>query len=125
MWRDEFRLRRTDEKVGDLAVQEGMVCTTDLLPCHRITSILGVVTELSASSGWTATDKGNVALDDALRRLRPTAGRLGANAIVGLTGGPFGAKGGVTSALGGDAVGILLMGTAVTVEPHTVGEVVN
>ena len=40
----------------------------------------------------------------------------GANAVVGLTGNTFGAGGGITSAIGGDAVGVLLMGTAVQIE---------
>lgn len=116
-WKDEFRLRTREELRADLdSVDESMVCTTDQLPGHRIVSVLGIVTELSASSGWTATSKGNIALAESLQRLRLTAGGMGANAIVGLGGAPFGAKGGVTSVVGGDAVGILLLGTAVVVE---------
>ena len=116
-WKDEFRLRTRDELRADLdAVDESMVCTTDAIPGYRIVSVLGIVTELSANSGWTATSKGNIALAESLQRLRMTAAGMGANAIVGLSGSPFGAKGGVTSVVGGDAVGILLLGTAVVVE---------
>ena len=52
-----------------------------------------------------------------METLRRSAARLGANAILGLRSSAFGAAGGITSAFGGDAVGVLLMGTAVTVEP--------
>jgi uncharacterized protein YbjQ (UPF0145 family) len=74
------------------------------------------VSVLSGSSGFTATSKGNTALSDAMRTLSYEAARMGANAIVGLTGSAFGAGGGITSAFGGDAVGVLLLGTAVTIE---------
>lgn len=40
-----------------------------------------------------------------------------ADAVVGLTSSAFGAAGGITSGFGGDAVGVLLIGTAVLVEP--------
>lgn len=90
--------------------------TTAELPGFRITQVVGAVSELSATSGLTATMKGNDALDDAMTKLRRTAFEAGANAVVGLTASVFGAKGGVTSAFGGDAVGVLLMGTAVVVE---------
>lgn len=117
-WRDEFRLRTGKELRADLhSVDESMVCTTDVIPGHRIVSVLGIVTELSANSGWTATSKGNTALAESLQRLRLTAAGMGANAIVGLCGSPFGARGGVTSVVGGDAVGVLLLGTAVVAEP--------
>jgi hypothetical protein len=49
--------------------------------------------------------------------LRKVAGSARANAIVGLHASTFGAHGGITNVLGGDAVGVLLMGTAVIVEP--------
>ena len=51
-----------------------------------------------------------------MSQLRQTAGALGANAIVGLSGSTFAAGGGITNMLGGDAVGVLLIGTAVLVE---------
>lgn len=96
-------------------VPQARVTTLPTLPGYEITELLGVVTNLSANSGWTAKSKGNNALDQALSGLRSSAAAMGATAIVGLTGGPFGAHGGVTSGFGGDAVGILLMGTAVRV----------
>jgi len=71
---------------------------------------------LTGSSGFTATMKGNEALSVAMEGLRRTAAEMGANALVGVTATTFGAKGGITSAFGGDAVGVLLLGTAVTVE---------
>jgi uncharacterized protein YbjQ (UPF0145 family) len=93
-----------------------MMTTLAVVPGHRVTRSHGVVTELAATSGFTATAKGNVALDTAMENLRRSAARLNANAIVGLHSSAFGAAGGITSAFGGDAVGVLLMGTAVTVE---------
>jgi uncharacterized protein YbjQ (UPF0145 family) len=89
------------------------VTTLHELPGYRIATVVGVVTELSATSGFTATSKGNVALDQAMANLRRTASERGANAVVGLSASTFGARGGVTGALGGDAVGVLLVGTAV------------
>jgi hypothetical protein len=88
------------------------------VPGHRTAHTHGVVSQLSATSGWTATNKGSGALQKALLELRRTAGRMGANAVVGLTSSGFGAGGGITSVFGGDAVGVLLIGTAVTVEPE-------
>lgn len=103
-------------------VPHGRVTTLPTLPGYDITEVLGVVTNLSANSGWTAKSKGNNALDQALSGLRSSAEAMGASAIVGLTGGPFGAHGGITSGLGGDAVGILLMGTAVRVTRASAAE---
>lgn len=98
-------------------VQLDRVTTLPTLPGYLITKGLGVVTELSATSGLTATMKGTAALDAAMEALCRTAGAMHANAIVGLTSSVFGAGGGITSAFGGDAVGVLLVGTAVVVEP--------
>jgi uncharacterized protein YbjQ (UPF0145 family) len=95
------------------------VTTLQTLPGFRITAVRDVVSVLSGSSGFTATTKGNDALAIAMKGLRQAAADIGGNAIVGLTGSTFGAGGGVTSVFGGDAVGVLLMGTAVTVEPVT------
>jgi uncharacterized protein YbjQ (UPF0145 family) len=91
------------------------VTTLQSLPGHRITEVHGVVSILSGSSGFTATAKGNEALAAAMLGLRTSAADLGGNAVVGLTGSSFGAAGGITSAFGGDAVGVLLLGTSVTV----------
>lgn len=113
----------TPVPVEPTGVPTARVTTQDALPGFEIVRSFGVVTNLSANSGWTATSKGNNALDMALAGLRRTAGELGANAVVRLSGGPFGAHGGLTSGFGGDAVGILLMGTAVRVIelPHGYG----
>ena len=97
-------------------VPESRVTTLPSIPGFRIVELLGVITNLSSNSGWTASQKGNTALTQGLAGLRADAAHRGANGLVGLTGGPFGAGGGITSAFGGDAVGILLMGTAVRVE---------
>lgn len=99
-----------------VTVPAHQVTTLDALPGYRTVRALGVVTELSATSGLTATAKGTTALETGLFRLRQSAGEMEANAIVGLTSSSFGAAGGITGVLGGDAVGVLLIGTAVIVE---------
>lgn len=99
------------------SVSLARIVTLPNLPGHRIVTVHGVVTGMGSLSGWTATSKGQGAIDRAFPELLEAATRLGANAIVGLSGAPFGAAGGITNVLGGDAVGVLLMGTAVTVEP--------
>jgi hypothetical protein len=93
------------------------IITLDNLPGHRVLAVLGLVTELTSASGWTAASKGSAALDQALPGLAKQAAARGANAIVGFNATTFGAHGGLTSGFGGDAVGILLMGTAVLVAP--------
>ena len=97
------------------SMPSGNVVTLDHLPGHRIVEVYGVVTEIESASGWTASSKGNAALDRALQDLVATAEALGANAIVGFSAATFGAHGGITSGMGGDAVGVLLSGTAVLV----------
>jgi len=94
------------------------VTTLATLPGFRITKVFGLVSEVGATSGFTASTKGTNALSITTEQLRRSATAMGANAIVGLQGSPFGAGGGITSAFGGDAVGVLLMGTAVWVEPE-------
>ena len=103
-----------------MPVKSSRVTTLHELPGHRITEVQGVVSMLGSASGWTASSKGNNALNEALIGLRQAAAQLGGNAIVGLTSSTFGARGGVTSVVGGDAVGVLLVGTAVTVEVQNV-----
>ncbi|MDQ1250073.1 MAG: hypothetical protein QG597_4451 [Actinomycetota bacterium] len=111
--------------VGPLAplarppVDVARVTTLAALPGHRILAAHGTVSMLSGSSGLTATTKGNEALSGAMTGLRWAASEMGGNAIVGLQCSSFGAAGGITSAFGGDAVGVLLLGTAVTVEADT------
>ncbi len=97
-------------------VSPANITTLHALPGHRITAVHGVVSMLSGSSGFTATAKGNDALSGALSGLMARAAGMGGNAVVGLSGSTFGAGGGITSAFGGDAIGVLLLGTAVTVE---------
>jgi uncharacterized protein YbjQ (UPF0145 family) len=93
------------------------LATLSYYPGHRIERTHGVVTGIGSLSGWTAASKGRGATQKAFPDLVAAARRLGANAIVGLQGSPFGAGGGITNMLGGDAVGVLLMGTAVTITP--------
>ena len=78
---------------------------------------LGVANALDSASGFTAGSKGNTALSGALAMLYERAAELGGNAVLGLVTSTFGADGGITNALGGDAVRVLLLGTAVVVEP--------
>jgi uncharacterized protein YbjQ (UPF0145 family) len=92
------------------------VTTLQALPGHRTTRVLGVVTALAAASGTTAGAKGNDALNKGIGELLTQAQARGANAVLGLTSSTFGAGGGITSAFGGDAVGVLLLGTAAVVE---------
>jgi uncharacterized protein YbjQ (UPF0145 family) len=93
------------------------ITTLPTLPGFRITESVGIVSVIRAASGWTAGTKGNDALTKAHRELMEQATALGANAVVGVSGSAFGAAGGITNVLGGDAVGILLMGTAVRAVP--------
>jgi uncharacterized protein YbjQ (UPF0145 family) len=91
-----------------------MMTTLPGLPGYEIVAVHGIVSELTSSAGWTASSKGNFALAEALGRIRVSAVLVGANAIVGMSATTFGAHGGITNMVGGDAVGVLLMGTAVT-----------
>jgi len=95
------------------------IVTLDHLPGYRIVEVLGLVTELTSASGWTAERKGNLALEGALSDLVESAVDLGGNAIIGVTTATFGAHGGITSGFGGDAVGVLITGTAVQVAKDT------
>jgi uncharacterized protein YbjQ (UPF0145 family) len=101
---------------ADTSLTRARVVTLSDLPGHRITKVHGVVSGVGSLSGWTAADKGRGAVDKAFPDLLASARRLGANAVIGLHGSPFGAGGGITNMLGGDAVGVLLIGTAVTAE---------
>lgn len=93
------------------------VTTLPDVPGFRTVESYGIVSVLAAASGFTAGTKGNDALARAQGQLLGQATQMGANAVVGVVGSSFGAGGGITSAFGGDAVGIMLMGTAVRVEP--------
>lgn len=96
---------------------EVKISTTDEIFGYRITKFVGPVSEIAGASGTTAGRKGSHALWKAMDGLSKQASSIGANAIVGLQGSAFGAGGGITNMLGGDAVGVLLIGTAVVVEP--------
>lgn len=98
-------------------VAANMISTLPDVPGYRVTSMRGIVTELASASGFTAGSKGAVALAGAMAALGRSAAALGANAVVGFQASSFGAAGGITSAFSGDAVGVLLVGTAVVVEP--------
>lgn len=101
---------------GILPIPASRITTLHELPGCRVTAVLGVVSELTSASGWTAASKGNSALSSAMQGLNRTAKAMGANAVVGLSATTFGAHGGITAGFGGDAVGVLLLGTAVVVE---------
>ena len=96
-------------------IPASMITTLQALPGFRVTALLGVVNELTSASGWTAASKGNSALSAAMEGLNRSAKAMGANAVIGLSATTFGAHGGITSGFGGDAVGVLLLGTAVVV----------
>jgi uncharacterized protein YbjQ (UPF0145 family) len=98
------------------------VTTLDSLPGHRLVRSLGPITALIGSSGFTANSKGHDALAGARGELLAAADSVGANAVLGLTACTFGAGGGITSVFGGDAVGVMLMGTAAVVEPDSTTE---
>lgn len=100
-------------------INADMVTTLAIVPGFRIARALGVVTELSATSGWTAGWKGTTALEGAMNGLRRSAAAMGANGVVGPTSSTFAAGGGITNMLGPDAVGVLLVGTAVHLGPCT------
>jgi uncharacterized protein YbjQ (UPF0145 family) len=92
------------------------VVTLPDLHGHRITRVHGTVTAIGSLSGWTASHKGRGALNEAMLELRRAAAALHADAIVGVQVSAFGAAGGITNMVGGDAVGVLLAGTAVSTE---------
>jgi uncharacterized protein YbjQ (UPF0145 family) len=98
------------------SIAPSMVTTLDNIPGHRIVAMHGLVSAIASDASFTAATKGRNALGMALPALLAEASRVGGNALVGVQASPFGARGGITGGLGGDAVGVLLIGTAVTVE---------
>ena len=96
---------------------EDLVTTLDWIPGYRVVRTLGIVSAIGANSGFTAKDKGDIADDRAQGNLRRAAAAVGANAVLRVIPSAFGAAGGITSAFGGDAVGVLYVGTAAVVEP--------
>jgi len=97
-------------------IRADRMTTLDNLPGYRIVQVLGVVSGVGSKSGWTASSKGSDAQDRSYEAILEAAFELEANAIVGVSASAFGAGGGITSVLGGDAVGVLYVGTAVVVE---------
>jgi uncharacterized protein YbjQ (UPF0145 family) len=95
---------------------ELVLTTIDYVPGHQITEVLGLVTQLVGSSGLTAGVKGREAKSGALRALKNSAISMDANAVIGIQFSAFGASGGLTNVFGGDAVGVLVSGTAVRIE---------
>ena len=110
---------RDDAEPAARLVPVDRVTTLAELPGHDTVRSLGVVTMLTSASGLTAESKGNSALSTAMQSFNARAAGMGANAILGFSASTFGAGGGITSAFGGDAVGVLLTGTAVVVTPRS------
>jgi uncharacterized protein YbjQ (UPF0145 family) len=116
----ERPLQFTPEGIAATApIAMEMVTTLDFIPGYVIERSCGLVTELTSAAGFTAASKGKDAFGSAMPSLLAQTRRLGGNAIVGLKASTFAAGGGITNVLGGDAVGVLLMGTAVTVVEET------
>jgi uncharacterized protein YbjQ (UPF0145 family) len=88
----------------------------DSIPGYRIVRTLGIVSAIGSNSGLTAKEKGDIADDRAQDILLKAAAAVGANAVLRVIPSAFGAAGGITSAFGGDAVGILYVGTAAVIE---------
>ena len=107
---------RKEHRDAPVMISREMMTTLPTLPGHAVLQNCGVVSVLTATSGWTAAAKGNEALGNAWQELSVAAGKQeGANAVVGIAAAPFAAKGGITSVVGGEAVGILITGSAVRV----------
>lgn len=117
---DECLEHRRAVRAGEIAppvlVPASMTSTLAELPGYRIAAVLGLVSGTGSATihAGNAADKGRSALGDAQVQLASAGGLLGAGAILGVTVSAYGASigGGM-----GDAVGVTLMGTAVTVEP--------
>jgi len=80
--------------------------------------VRGLVTERRLPRGGQRSERER-GLQGALSDLVESAVDLGGNAIIGVTTATFGAHGGITSGFGGDAVGVLITGTAVQVAKDT------
>ena len=113
VWREP-----TKEEVASRyeAFDESRMTTLDHIHGYRVLKTLGVVSAVGAMSGWTAQAKGSTATRRSYGDLNARATELGANAVIGISASAFGAGGGITSIVGGDAVGVLYIGTAVVVE---------
>ena len=109
-WRAKSQVEPEDEN------DQLILVTIDYVPGHRIVEVLGLVTQLVGSSGLTAGVKGREAKSGALRALSKSAKQMDADAVIGIQFSAFGAGGGLTNVFGGDAVGVLVSGTAVRIE---------
>lgn len=90
------------------------VTTLHEYPGFETVKCFGLVAIVTSTAGMGATEKGLGSLRSGLKDLRVHAAQKGANAIVGLQISNFGASiGGVM----GDAVGVSLIGTAVSLVP--------
>lgn len=98
-------------------IQREMITTLSELPGYRIVKHHGIVSVVSSASGWTAAAKGQSAASQSWREIAMSAVALGGNAVVGIQLSAFGARGGITNVVGGDAVGVVVAGSVVTVEP--------
>lgn len=107
---------------GDMPIPKQMMTTLPILPGYRVTANYGIVTTVGAHAGLTAQSKGLVAQYNGFMELSKQADALGANAIIGLRASAFAAGGGLTNVFGGDAVGVLMLGTAVYVAPDPASE---
>lgn len=92
-------------------VSQVVVSTTATYEPYGIARNLGIVRGIGTAAGKTASAKARGAYDEALLALKDAARQVGADGVVGVQISPFAAgMGGML----GDAVGIVLMGSAVT-----------
>lgn len=94
-----------------------MMTTLAYVPGFQTVRALGLISAVGSASGWTASAKGADARISALLGLGRSAAELGSSAVIGVQVSSFGARGGMTTVVGGDAVGVMLLGTAVWVVP--------
>jgi hypothetical protein len=69
--------------VNEGSFGSALVSTLATIPGYRVVRFLGIVSQLSATSGLTAGMKGRCALKKATEELVNSAEEMGANAIVG------------------------------------------
>lgn len=113
---DGERYESPSQKV--VLIEPHMISGRAEIAGYSIKENLGIATELTSASGWTASAKGNSALNRAFYGFVRNSSRMGGNAIVSVSISTFGAAGGITSMVGGDAVGVLITGTVVIVEKN-------
>ncbi|UUW88413.1 heavy metal-binding domain-containing protein [Pimelobacter simplex] len=89
-----------------------LVLTTDNALGYQVESVFGVVRGIAAVAGKPAGNKTADAYDEALEALREYAYEAGCNAVIGVRQSACGASAG---GILGDAVSLVLSGTAVTI----------